>query len=115
MAKTFFLCGVNFIESRNEVVVEFSNGFHRIQKPFEFFPSFLVSLKGIEKKLFNSFLNIFSPNSLLIEKPNKENLRVSSLCFKELKKFHSFVVSSLKLETLFLEPERQFLLEKNWS
>lgn len=111
--KFLYLTNVLYIESKREVLVEFSNAFEKKVERYKFFP-FILLPKSIDGEKLKELLISFSFKYFsLQEKDNYFSLQSTS--FIELKKIVSVLSKCFGKLPLVLEPERQFLLEKSWS
>ena len=108
-----YLTKVNYIEQRHEVLVEFSSDTRKLVKRYRFFPYVLLSNTIEKEKLVNLILEAGFKNFNIEEEQNK--LVLKTINFSDLKK----ICNSLAIHTnnlpVVLEPERAFLIEKNWS
>lgn len=108
-----YLTSVIYIESKREVLVEFSNKFDKKVERYKFFP-FILLPKSIDGEKLKELLISFSFKSFSLQE--KENyFLLQSVSFLELKKMVSVLSKCFGKLPLVLEPERQFLIEKNWS
>ncbi len=108
-----FLTNVSYNESKREILVDFSNKFEKRVERYKFFP-FILLPKSIDGEKLKELLISFSFRSFSLQE--KENFySLQSASFLELKKMVSVLSKCFGKLPLVLEPERQFLLEKNWS
>lgn len=107
------LTNVQYNESKQEVLVEFSGEDFKVVERFPFFPYLNFSTKlhrdSLEEILFSFGLKKFK----IFEENDNKKIIASS--FAELKKISSCIGRAFGKKPLILEPERQFLIEKNWS
>ncbi|HNV00982.1 MAG TPA: hypothetical protein PKK60_00980 [archaeon] len=112
-SNVLYLTNVTYIESKREVLVEFSNKFEKKIERYKFFP-FILLPKSIDGEKLKELLISFSFRSFSLQE--KENyFSLQSVSFLELKKMVSVLSKCFGKLPLVLEPERQFLIEKNWS
>lgn len=128
-SQCLFLDNVIYLPGKREIVAEFSNANEKFTQRFNFFPSMIVahssekilhqiialydSKKFISEKLFGKVLskNEGKPS----EKVGNNIFKITGATFVDLQKLHTLILSSLKISPLLIEPERQFLIQKNWS
>ena len=111
--KPLYLTRVSYNESKAEILVEFSNKSERVIKRYKFHPLALFSSSIPNEKLTELILSLGFKGFNISEKNNLLYLHASS--FVELKKISNALSLHLNKKPLVLEPERAFLLEKNWS
>ncbi len=112
---TVYLTGVSYLPEKREVITEFSNSGEKITRKFQFFPSITLSIEGIRKDVFESIISLYNGKKIKLQYLNGDRVRIIGATFSDLKKLRNLVSSSLKLPVLLLEPERQFLIERDWS
>lgn len=111
----FFLSRVSYLEEKRLIVAEFQNNNARRSESFVFFPCVLVQCSVETEPIIRQLVNSFGCKKFRIEKPNASVLKVSARSFSDLKRFCTLVSSAIKLQPLLLNPERQFLLSRNWN
>src|SRR3989344_3418402 len=114
MPRELFLSKVAYLPNKKEIVAEFSNSGERFTQGYNFFPSMLFSslLPGNSIK---SVLNVYDSKKFILEKLQNNVFKVTASTFEDLQKLSTLLISSLKISPLLLEPERQFLIQRNWG
>jgi hypothetical protein len=111
------LTNVQYNESKQEVLVEFSYDALKVVERIPFFPYLNFSTKlsrdNLQEILFSFGLKKFK--ILDSNNSDNENKKIIASSFSELKKISIVIAKAFGKKPLILEPERQFLLEKNWS
>ena len=113
MPTHIYLTKVMHSIEKKEMLVEFRNSKKKIVKRFDFYP-FLVLPKEIDQKNVEELLLCAGIKGFKIEKKNKY-LKVIASSFNELKRISNSLALHTGKKPLTLEPERQFLLQKNWN
>jgi len=111
--KPLYLTKVSYNEPKAEILAEFSNKGERVVKRYKFYPLALFSSSISSEKLIELILSLGFKGFNISEKNNLLYLHASS--FAELKKISNALSLHLNKKPLVLEPERAFLLERNWS
>ncbi len=106
--ESFFLVKVVYSEDKKEIACQFRNG--KKGKTFreKFFPFVIVSIE-FKEKVLNLISKSFKKQVFVVE---KNFLKVTAVSFSVLK---NFCTSLGENSTYLIEPERQFLILKNWS
>ena len=113
LGNVLYLTNVTYVDSKREVLAEFSNKFDKKVERYKFFP-FILLPKSIDGEKLKELLLSFSFKFFSLQE--KENyFSLQSTSFVELKKIVSVLSKCFGKLPLVLEPERQFLIEKNWS
>ncbi len=108
-----YLTKVTYFEQRHEILVEFSSESKKIVKRFRFFP-FVLLPNSIEKEKLVDLILSLGFKGFNVEEEGS-NLVLKTISFSDLKKIcNSIAIHTNKLPVV-LEPQRAFLLEKNWS
>ena len=107
------LTSVQYNEAKQEVLAEFSGDNVKIVERIPFFPYLNFSTK-LSRDNIQEILFSFGLKKFKIEE-NGENKKIIASSFAELKKISLAIARAFGKKPLILEPERQFLLEKNWS
>jgi len=115
MSEKFFLTKATYIEQKRQIAVEFSNETKKFTKRFSFFPCLFVSLKEVPKKAFLELLGGYDRKRIKIELLQGEIAKITASTFEDLKKVQKIIISSFFISPLLLNPERQFLIQKEWS
>jgi len=113
MAQHLYLTKVTHNLEKKEILVEFRNKNNKVVKRFDFFP-FLVLPREIEKEKVEELLLCVGIKGFEIQK-KKRYLKVIAHSFNELKKISNSLALHTSKKPLTLEPERQFLIQKNWD
>ncbi|MEI7961001.1 MAG: hypothetical protein WCI04_01580 [archaeon] len=109
----FYLTKVSYNEAKHEMLVEFSNSKSRIVERHRFFPFTLFS-NIIEKDKLQDLLLSAGFKGFSLEDENNL-ICLKALSFSDLKKISNSLVVFINKKPLVLEPERAFLISKNWS
>ncbi len=108
-----FLTRVSFNEEKKEIFTEFSNKSNKFVQRFKFFP-FLALPKTIDsEKVKDLLLDLKIKRFQITTKQSFVCVQASSV--SSLKTIANALAGCLGKLPLVIEPERQFLLEKNWS
>lgn len=108
-----FLTKVTYNEDRKEVLVEFSSKLKKLIERFKLFP-FLALPKNTDlPKVKQLLLDLGIRSFNISEKDNYLSVQASS--FSNLKIIANSLANVLGNLPLVITPERQFLLEKNWT
>ena len=108
-----YLTNVTYFENKHEVLVEFSSENRKFMKRFRFFPFVLLSNTIEKEKLVELILHSGFKGFSIEEEESKLVLRTVS--FLDLKKICNSIAMHIGQLPIVLEPERAFLIEKNWS
>jgi len=108
-----WLTDVKYMESKKAIAAEFSRLNFRRMVRLSFFPSFFS-----EKKV----LNIFNLQKILSQSNERftildsgNSFKISSATFSGLINLADILFNETGFRPLVLNPERQFLIEKNWT
>jgi hypothetical protein len=107
-----YLVKVEYLEEKNEIFCYFKNKNDQIVKRFFFQPYFILQ-KDLDTEKIKEILFSFKIKNFSIKK--EEQNRLFSNNFEELKKISRIIAKTTHKKHLVLEPERVFLIEKNWS
>lgn len=108
-----YLTKVTYIEQKHEVLVEFSSESKKLMKRFKFFPFVLLPNTIEKEKLIELILHSGFKGFSVEEEENK--LILKTISFLDLKKICNSIAMHIGKLPIVLEPERAFLIEKNWS
>ncbi|MDO8646905.1 MAG: hypothetical protein Q7R70_00630 [Candidatus Diapherotrites archaeon] len=111
-----FLSRVSYNEERREIIAEFENSGEKRIERFKFFPKALLpAAEGIEERIAKEIISMYNLKKFRISRKNEKILAIEASTFKDLKKISNLLQQSLKKSLQLIEPERQFLLEKEWN
>ncbi|HIH33592.1 MAG: hypothetical protein QT12_C0006G0021 [archaeon GW2011_AR21] len=113
--KLFWLSRVSYAEEKREIVAEFSNLEEKRIKRFAFFPKAFFALRAGETRLVQEILSLYDGKRFQTRAHEGKVLEIHASTFSDLKKISSLLQQSLKQGLIIVEPERQFLLEKEWN
>jgi hypothetical protein len=108
-----YLTKVTYFEQRHEILAEFSSENKKLVKRFKFFPYVLLPNSIEKEKLVELILHSKFRGFNVEEENNK--LVLKTISFLDLKKISNSIAMHIGKLPVVLEPERAFLLEKNWS
>jgi hypothetical protein len=113
-ASVFWLTGLRYLEEKKAVLAEFScSGFKRTAS-IAFFPCLLVSKKAISKEALKREISLLGKQKFeLIE--SDFSFKAVSSNFSILQRLANNIFASTGTLAIMPEPERQFLIEKNWG
>jgi len=114
LSNVYYLTKVKYLPERKSVAVDFSNLKGKTSREIRFFPSMLYSLNDSGKKLLLEVLTAYDSKKYKVGF-TLGSVKIEASTFSDLKKISDLVFSSMNSMPLLLEPERQFLLQKNWS
>jgi hypothetical protein len=108
-----WLTDVKYLEGKRAVALEFSRLDNRRMSRLPFFPSFYATQKELA---FDNLKETLSSERKRF-KLEKEGpaFKISASTFSDLQNLANALFSENGFRPLVLEPERQFLLERNWS
>jgi len=109
-----WLTDAKYLEDKRAVLLNFSQIDIRRNLLMPFFPSFYLSKKIVEEKQLHSLLSSFDKKSFKLEE-EKTAFKVTGSSFSNLTGIANLLFQEMNLKPIVLEPERQFLLQKNWS
>jgi len=112
-SRVLYLTKVSYNEAKHEVLVEFANEHTKIVQRERFFP-YLSFSPNLESQKLSSLVLSLGFKGFSIEEENNL-LILRALSFSELKKISNSLSLHINKKPLVLEPERAFLLSKNWS
>ena len=114
-AEAFFLSKISYVEERREIVAEFSNLLEKRVERFKFFPKAFFNLEGKSFELAKEILSLYDGKRFKLSKVNSRICEIRASTLTDLKKISNLLKQSLKQGLQILEPERQFLIEKEWK
>lgn len=109
----FWLTDVRYLEGKRAILAEFSHLSLKRMARQPFFPSFFVSEKAIDFKALKKVLSCDKRRFRL--RRSKAAFKVSAATFSGLNQLAELLFRETGFRSLVLEPERQFLLERQWS
>jgi len=113
--RRYFLTKSVYLNEKRRICLEFSNEKEKKSFSFPFVPYFYLSLEGLNKKTLFDLINLYDRKRFRTKLLKNNILKITALNFTELKKLYTLIISSTKLNPLLLSPERQFLIERDWS
>ncbi|MEK6959236.1 MAG: hypothetical protein AABW59_04285 [archaeon] len=111
--KSLFLASIAYSEQKREIHAEFAGKSGKLVKRYPFFP-FTILPSTIPQEKLKSLLLSVGIKRFSIEQRNNL-LVVSAVSFSDLKKIGSTLSTYSGLSSMIIEPERAFLLQKNWA
>ncbi|MCD6247522.1 MAG: hypothetical protein J7J87_03795 [Candidatus Diapherotrites archaeon] len=112
MPAPYYLSNLKYREAKGIMLVEFEGESDKIKLSYEFFPSFSFKANSKSGALLSELLS----ENFDVDFIQKDSLfRISAKNFKELKSAYNFLCNTTLLRPILIEPERQFLILKNWS
>ncbi|MDD3083623.1 MAG: hypothetical protein PHP82_01235, partial [Candidatus ainarchaeum sp.] len=112
MTQHKYLVNVEYNEKKSEIICYFKNDYSQIAKRFSFKP-YLVLNSLFNKKILE-LLFFFKIKNFFVKEHNNK-ICVFSNSFEVLKKISNLLAIITNKKHLVLEPERIFLIEKDWS
>jgi|GEM_PF-728003 len=112
-SRVLYLTKVSYNEAKHEVLVEFANEHTKLVQRERFFP-YLSFSPSLESQKLSSLVLSLGFKGFSIEEENNL-LILKALSFSDLKKISNSLSLHINKKPLVLEPERAFLLSKNWS
>ena len=110
----FWLSTATYIEGRKAVSIEFTSNNTQVSKRFVFFPEMHLPKGAVGKAELAKILSAHNPQRFRIAE-EKNCLRIVASTYSDLIAFAKIVSKHFSFEPLMIEPERQFLLQKNWG
>lgn len=109
-----YLSNATYLPEKQEVVIEFSNRTQKITKPFPFLPCVYVNPNG-SRELLIELLSAYENKKIKSGECGNKIIKITAATFADLQKVAVLLQSTLQLNPLVIAPERQFLLQKDWS
>ncbi len=109
-----FLTRVTYVADKRQVIVEFSNKNEKKTIRRHFFPRAYFDIKGVPKKHFEELISLSDLKRLKLDFSDTV-LTVFGATFNDLKKINNIFSHFFKKHHNLVEPERQFLIDSNWS
>jgi hypothetical protein len=109
MTQHIYLVKVKYQKEKNEIICYFENEFEKVAKRFSFFP-FCNLPSEIDKEKLIELLNFYKIKNFVIN----ENKLISK-DINNLNQISNLVAKLSNKKIIVIEPERQFLIEKDWS
>lgn len=109
----FWLTGVNYLQEKRAIVLHFSWLNNRRTAKLPFFPCFYASKAFFSLQQLHQALSGEGKRFKIEEKPRA--FKVSAATFSGLNALADRIFNETGFRPLMLNPERQFLLERNWS
>jgi len=108
------LVDVKYVPEKRQIVAEFSSEKGKISKRFKFHPLGFLNCSQKEKAILEGILSHYNPQRVSLNFPTEGTARITAATFSDLKKIANLIsLSSGKIMNV-IEPERQFLLGRNW-
>ena len=111
---TFFLASVSYIPEKRQVVADFSGSGGKVSRKYSFFPKMFFPLKGISRESFREALSFHDLKRVKTDFSGGV-ATVFGATFADLKKVNNALEKFFGFSANLVEPERQFLIGKNWS
>ncbi len=108
----YYLSKAKYVEEKREILVEFSHPEGKISKKFPFFPQLFIRSDSFSDEILKQVFSAFGKKIAAEKNSGFISFRAST--FSDLKALSNFLLSSFKIDFFLIEPERQFLIEKNW-
>ena len=108
-----FLSNVQYLADKRQIVAEFSNTREKVSKRYSFFPKMFFMLGRIPR---GSFLEILSDLSQRLKVDFEGGkATIFGATFSDLKRANNLLADCFGFRSNLVEPERQFLIEKQWG
>ena len=112
MPTPYYLSTLKYRDTKGMMLVEFEGESDKIRLSYEFSPSFSFRANSKSGALLSELLS----ENFDVHFIQKGSLfRISAKNFRELKSAYNFLCNTTLLRPILIEPERQFLILKNWS
>jgi hypothetical protein len=111
----FFLSKVSYLEERKEIIAEFSSPNGKTLERFRFFPKAFFNCKGKSIEIVMEILRLYDAKRFKASEARQGILEIQASTFTDLKKISKLLQQSFGNGLRLVEPERQFLLEKEWN
>ncbi|MDP2974196.1 MAG: hypothetical protein Q8N60_04035 [Candidatus Diapherotrites archaeon] len=102
------------MEDKRAVLADFSRLNIRRNLCLPFFPSFFASKKRVKKEQLLSALSALGKHFFEL-KEEKNAFKITAATFADLNKAANALFQEMNFSPIVLQPERQFLLQQNWS
>ncbi len=109
----FWLTDVKYLEEKRAIALEFSQLNNRRMSRLPFFPSFYASQRELAFEALKETISGEKKRFKLEQEGTA--FKVSASTFSDLQSLANAVFNETGFRPIVLEPERQFLLERNWS
>jgi len=110
----FSITCIHYLEEKRAIDVEFSHLTLKRMLRQPFFPSFFLGNKAFSALELKQLLSFFGKKRFSISQQDG-SFKVSAASFSELDEFADTVFKETGFRPIVLQPERQFLLQNNWS
>ena len=111
---SFWLIDVKYLEDKRAILADFSRLNIRRNLCLPFFPSFFASKKRVKKEQLLSALSTLGKHFFEL-KEEKNAFKITASTFADLNKAANALFQEMDFSPVVLQPERQFLLQQNWS
>ncbi len=111
---SFWLTDVKYLEDKRAVLADFSRLNIRRNLCLPFVPSFFASKKRVKKEQLLSALSALGKQPFELNE-EKSAFKITAATFADLNKAANALFQEMNFSPIVLQPERQFLLQQNWS
>ena len=111
---THFLTSVSYLPEKRQIVAEFSNIKSKQSRRFIFFPKIKMAMTFIPEHALSTFLSGYDHRKFKLEN-HLGILTITCSTFQDAKAISKLISGQSGLSLLLMPPERQFLIEKQWS
>jgi len=109
-----FLSNIAYAPEKRQITVDFSRENEKASRKYSFFPKMFVFLEKIPKEQLVDALSNYDLKKLKVDFKEKTAI-VFAATFSDLKKVNNLFTDFFGFHSNLIEPERQFLIEKEWS
>lgn len=111
---TAFLSKLSYRDGKGKIAALFESNNDLVECLFEFVPEIRLPLNNAVSALVREIVSPHASSELFFSE-GEGALSIRSRSFSSLRKAHALLSISLRARIPLIEPERQFLLQRNWS
>lgn len=109
-----WLSKTTYVPEKRQIVVEFENLKEKYTERYAFFPSIFLKAEKEKQEVLMEVLKLYESKRYKVE-TEEDFLEIKTGTFEDLKKIAFLLKESLGIKARVIEPERQFLIQKQWS
>ena len=110
-----YLTNVQYLPEKRQIVAEMANKREKLSFRYAFYPKLFLSANPAAEELILELLRAYQNQKFTIQRINSETIKIECATFSDLKHMAIVLQKNLQIPCLVIEPERQFLIEMDWS
>ena len=110
-----WLTRVSYLENKAKIVAEFSSMDSRRTIAYSFMPLAYLNTNTFNRQEFAKLAREFAGNKFCLSFPRKDTAKITARTFFSLRDILFNLKSAVDVSYLLINPERQFLVSKEWS